>query len=78
MTRKPMPLQPVATIPEEPEIPKRYSGFEKDAYRDGWKVAHNKLPRHARISYSTHEEREAFNRGWDDRSSLILIEDILR
>ena len=76
--KPPMPITPVATIPEEPELPHRYSDFEKAAYRDGWKAAATKSPRHVRPNYLTHEEREAFYHGWDTRSSLILIDDFFR
>jgi hypothetical protein len=39
-------------------------------------VANNKMPRHDRLSYATPNEQEAFNDGWDDRSSLVLISDM--
>jgi hypothetical protein len=68
MARKPRAVPP---IPEEPMIPDRYSEPEKVAYRDGWRVAHNKLPRHNRPNYLTHDEREAFNDGWDFRTKFF-------
>jgi hypothetical protein len=72
-----IPITIVTVIPKEPEPPKRYSEFENVAYRDGWKAAASNSPRHVRANYQTHEEREAFNHGWDIRTSLVLIDDIL-
>lgn len=70
-------MVPVVAIPEKPEAPAKYSGFEKTAYEDGWKVAAAGSPRHDRPNYQSQEERDAFNAGWDYRSSLILITDLL-
>jgi hypothetical protein len=72
------PITIVAEIPEQPWFPnRRYSEFEKQAYRDGWVAAHNKSPRDMRPNYRTHEEREAFNDGWDYRTSLLPVDDAL-
>jgi hypothetical protein len=67
----------VVTIPKEPTPPSQYSDFQKAAYRDGWNVAASKAPRHGRPSYLTHEERSAFDEGWDKRDSYKLISDVL-
>ena len=70
-------ITPVVTIPKEPTPPSQYSDFQKAAYRDGWMVAANKSPRHIRPAYLTHEERSAFNVGWDKYDSYRLISDLL-
>ena len=67
----------VAAIPAEPEIPEGYSQWEAAAYREGWNTADAKSPRHARRTYPTDGEREAFNCGWDARSNLVLRDDLL-
>lgn len=72
-----IPITAVAAIPTEPEIPKGYSEWEAAAYRKGWNAAHNKSPHHDRSSYPTLGEREAFNRSWDVRTNLVLLDDLL-
>jgi len=58
-------------ITEEPKPPKSLStAAEREAYRDGWNAAANNSPRHQRPNYQTHQEREAFDLGWDIKTNL--------
>lgn len=45
----------------------------KDAYGDGWAACGRGQKRHEWPNYHSHEEREAFGRGWDDRADRIAI-----
>jgi hypothetical protein len=47
---------------------------EIEARREGRKVARAGSPRTARPHFLTHEERVAFNKGWDDESAKMRKE----
>ena len=45
--------------------------YKRDAYWDGWNACGAGTVRHDRPNYPTHDEREAFGAGWDDRADRL-------
>jgi hypothetical protein len=66
----------VYKMPETPTPPNDYSEPEKAAYRDGWYAAASKSPRNIRPNYTHDRDREAFNEGWDFRTSLVTFDEV--
>jgi len=46
---------------------------KKRAYENGWSVASYGGLRHTRPAYHSHQEREAFDKGWADCADLIAM-----
>jgi hypothetical protein len=76
MAKKSRGLTIVSKIPDTPVAPATYGKFEATAYKEGWIAANKGFSRHARPNYLTHEEREAFDLGWEERKNLITLDEL--
>ena len=57
---------------------RRFTEAEKEAWRDGWQAAGRcqetgQGARHIRPNYLTQAERDAFDKGWDDREERLAM-----